>query len=213
MRSNNEQQGPIESSSYRELQVLSQVEDDPEVTQRELSQRIGIALGLTNLLLRNLAHKGYVKVTNADWKRRIYSLTPKGLTYRVRLTVSYVQRFLNHYQAVRQTLREQLEPLSLNEESRVAIYGTGEFAELVYLGLKDFGIEEIDIFAEDTEAGQRFLGMPVRNTGALRPEEYDRVVVALLGAPMDAYLGLRECGASPEKLVTFFDVGDEREEG
>jgi len=213
MRSLNEQQIPLESSSYHELQVLSQVVEDPDVTQRELSQRIGIALGLTNLLLRNLSHKGYVKVTNAGWKRRLYSLTPKGLTYRVRLTASYVQRFLNHYQTVRQTLREQLEPLELNEESRVAVYGTGEFAELVYLGLKEFGIEEIDIFVEDPGDGQRFLGMPVRNTLALQHEDYDRVVVALIGEPMDAYLKLLKHGNSPEKLVTFFDVGDKREEG
>ena len=64
---------------------------------------------------------------------------------------------------MRQTLRGQLEPLGLNEESRVAICGTGEFAELVYLGLKELGIDEIDVFASESPGGRRFLGLPARN--------------------------------------------------
>ena len=62
-----------------ELRLLSQVEDSPEVTQRELSQRVGIALGLTNVLLRNLVQKGYIRATQANWKRWIYTLTPRRL--------------------------------------------------------------------------------------------------------------------------------------
>ena len=145
MRSHNEHQGTMEESTYRELRLLLEVEDKPDATQRELSQRVGIALGLTNVMLRNLAQKGYLRSTQANWKRWLYALTPEGFSHKIRLTVAYIHRVLDHYQNVRQTLREQLEPLALNAESRVAIYGTGEFAELVYLGLRDLGIEEIAV--------------------------------------------------------------------
>ena len=203
-RSEHEHKDSIQTDGYRELQLLSEVENNPEVTQRQLSTRLGIALGLTNVLLRNLAQKGYVRATQAGWKRWLYAITPDGFSHKVRLTVAYISRVLDHYQNVRQTLREQLEPLALTTESRIAICGTGEFAELVYLGLKEIGIEEIDVFSTKGPKGRMFLGMPVRDPATLRPEEYDRVVIALLGAleaPLDEIQGL---DTSSDKVVTFF---------
>ena len=209
MRSRNEQQYPgIDSSApERELLLLSAIEENPQVAQRQLSQRIGIALGLTNVMVRNLAQKGYVRVTQTSPKRWFYSLTPKGFSYKIRLTVAYIHRVLDHYQNVRQTLREELEPLALNQESSVALYGTGEFAELVYLGLREVGIEEIDIFGPTSVAGQRFLGLAVRDISTLESSRYDRIVIAILSGPDQAQAGLEHWGAEESKLVTFFSNG------
>jgi len=43
MRSVDEQQSPFENSGYREFQLLSEVEQEPDVTQRQLSTHIGVA--------------------------------------------------------------------------------------------------------------------------------------------------------------------------
>ena len=75
MRSEDEQQSPVTPSVYRELQLLTEVDETPAVTQRQLSLRVGIALGLTNVLVRNLVQKGYLRVSNATWKSLIYNLT------------------------------------------------------------------------------------------------------------------------------------------
>jgi predicted transcriptional regulator len=185
--------------------LLSEVEENPEVTQRELSLRSGIALGLTNVLIRNLAQKGYLRITQAGWKRWLYNITPKGITHKVRLTVSYVHKVLDHYQNVRQTLREELEPLALTVESRVAIYGTGEFAELVYLGLKELGIEEIDIFSNQSPDGSRFLGIPVQDIASLKSRSYDRIVVAKIGDAKAYVAELKRLDEPTHKIVTFFN--------
>ena len=91
MRSKHEQQEPNESGSYKELQILTELEDAGDITQRQLSQRVGIALGLTNSLLRNLVKKGYIRGTQANWKRWAYALTPEGFTHKISLTVAYIQ--------------------------------------------------------------------------------------------------------------------------
>ena len=180
MRSEDEQTNPLNSSVYRELQLLTEVDETPVVTQRQLSLKVGIALGLTNVMLRNMLQKGYLRVSKATWKRRLYSLTPEGLAHKLRLTKGYISRVLYHYQNVRQTLREQMETLEVTEESRIAVYGTNEFAELVFLGLKELGIEEIDMYSPGSPAGRRFLGMPVRDTTTIQSEDYDKVVVAVI---------------------------------
>ena len=146
MRSDDELTNPLDSPVYRNLKLLDEVEKTPEVNQRQLSLKLGIALGLTNVLIRNLIQKGYLRVSKASWKRRIYSLTPDGLAHKLRLTQRYITRVLYHYKNVRQALREQMNLLDVTEESRIAVYGTDEFAELVFLGLRELGIEEIDVY-------------------------------------------------------------------
>ena len=204
MRSDDEQGNPLNSSGYRELQLLTEVDETPVVTQRQLSLKVGIALGLTNVLLRNMVQKGYLRVSNATWKRRLYSLTPEGLSHKLRLTRGYITRVLDHYQNVRETLREQMESLELNEESRIAVYGANEFAELVFLGLKEMGIEEIDIYSPGSAVGRRFLGMPVHDAATIPFENYDKIVVAVLDGSETLNTELLVLGVPPHKVVTFF---------
>lgn len=204
MRSHNEQEKPPVSSEYRELQMLSEVDTTPDITQRQLSSRVGIALGLTNVLVRSLVSRGYIKVSQASWKRRLYTLTPEGFSHRLNLMTNYVQSVLDHYQNVRKTLRDQLEPLALNSESRIAICGTGQFAELVYLGLKEIGIEEIAFFENGPANGRRFLGALVREMSTIRSGDYDRVVIASIGLPDDSIRQLTDQGIEAQHVVTFF---------
>ena len=211
MRSENEQT-QIEPTAYKDLQVLSEVEGDPEITQRQLSMRLGIALGLTNVLLRNLVKKGYIRANRTTWKKWLYTLTPDGFSHKLRLTVAYIQRVLDHYRTVRQNLRESLEPLTLNSESRVAMYGIGEFAELVYLGLKEFGIEEIDVYVLERKEDGKFLGMPIKNVEILRHEAFDRIVVSTLDGQAEGRSRLIKQGVPAEKIVTLFANGKSGED-
>ena len=57
-----------EQNIYRELQILEQMEFDPRISQRNLSQKLGIALGLANLLIKSMVQKGYVKASKLGWK-------------------------------------------------------------------------------------------------------------------------------------------------
>jgi len=207
MSSSNEHAQHSETSNPKELQLLSEVENVPDITQRELSQKLGIALGLTNMLVRNLTQKGYLRVTQASWKRRLYTLTPDGFSHKLRLITSYITRFINDYKNVRQTLRGELHPLALHAESRVAIYGTGEFAELVYIGLREIGIEEINVFDSNVTVKSTFLGIPVQDVSRIISERYDWVLVANLVDQESTRSQLRELGIEKETLVIFFGNG------
>ena len=204
MSSRNEHKGASGVNSERELGLLNEVQQQPDATQRQLSAKLGIALGMTNLLLHNLAEKGYVRITNAGWRRFIYALTPEGISRKIHLTLDYVHRFLEHYSRVRQTLREELAQESLNAESRIAIYGNGEFAELVYLGLKELGIEEMEVFVSDAEPNEKFLGISVQDATTLQPDNFDRVVIATPGRAETQYQTLIDQGVGRDKLVLFF---------
>ena len=143
----------------------------------------------------------------------MYALTPDGVSRKIHLTLDYVHRFLEHYSNVRQTLRDELALESLNAESRIAIYGNGEFAELVYLGLKELGIEEIEIFLSNAEPDRKFLGMQIQDVSDLRPDQCDRVVIATPGHAETQYQELLNHGIGRDKLVLFFTPGDSQNNG
>ena len=176
MRSENEHTNKIEDVSYKELRLLEEIEQDPELSQRQLSRRMGVALGVGNLLLKNLAKKGYIKVTHLSWKRWIYVITPKGMTRKVNLTLSYIESFLGHYRRVKKILKENFKSLTLNKESKVAIVGTGELAELAYLALLDIGVDEINMFGNENDK-HIFLGMKVVSIQDIEVNDYSKIVV------------------------------------
>ena len=206
-----ERHRPLEGASYGEMRVLAEIERMPDISQRNLARRVGVSLTLTNHLLHNLAQKGYIRITRASWRGWLYTLTPSGFSRKVQLTLSYVNRFLGHYQRVRQTIREELEPLGLNPESRLAIYcpvleaGERELAELAYLGLKELGVEEVDVFVTGATQSVKFLGQQVHAINAFRQEHYDHVVFVCLKDSEATWVELRDRGIPGEKLVTLFN--------
>jgi DNA-binding MarR family transcriptional regulator len=192
----------------RNLEILAAIGEGNAPTQRALAERHGVALGLTNLYLKRLVTKGYVKVTDfpekpAARKRLRYLLTPKGLAEKTRLTYAYMDRSLAQYRLARQTLRSALSTLALAPDGgvkRLALYGTGEAAELAYLTLKEFGLEPVGIFS--TSAAGTFLGMPVRDCRELATEDVDAIVVATFDRPKNHVPALEALGIPPEKLLT-----------
>ena len=186
---------------YRELRLLEEVEFAPQQSQRRLAHTLGIALGVANLLLRNLARKGYIRASCVGWKRWVYNLTPAGMTRKVQLTVAYVDRTLDHYGRVREIVKEDLSDLTVGPESRVAIYGSTELGELLYLALRDMEIRRIEIF-DIQDSGRQFLGMPVRSLDSLEPDLYAKVVVAH-STEVDARTReLMSAGVLPAQVVT-----------
>ena len=114
--------GAMDLTERRNLQALEAIADDARLTQRILSNRLGIALGLTNVYLKRLIRKGYVKCVNLQSNRLRYLLTPRGIAEKSRLTYDFMQYSLFLYGQVRQHLHDVLEPYTHGELKRMAIY-------------------------------------------------------------------------------------------
>jgi ribosomal protein S25 len=167
----------MDVEAHRDLRLLEAVHEDPRVTQRGLSSKLGIALGLANIYLKRMIHKGYIKCVNVQPNRISYLITPRGIAEKARLTYEFMDYSLHLYGEVRQHLREAMQDCAAAGK-RVAIYGTGEAAELAYLSLKESGMEPVAIF--DQEGGSVFLGMPVRPIAEHVTVEYDLMILGTL---------------------------------
>jgi DNA-binding MarR family transcriptional regulator len=184
----------------RNLQTLEAIANDAHITQRTLAGKLGIALGLTNIYLRRLVRKGYVKCVNVRSNRLRYLLTPTGIAEQTRLTYEFMDYSLVLYKQVRRHLRSVLEPAVLENRRRIAVYGTGEAAELAYLSIAELGLELVGVF--DADEQEAFLGRQVRPIALHHEVPFDLLLIASLERSTSLLDHLIALGISRERLVT-----------
>ena len=160
----------------RDLRLLDEVARDSTVSQRSLAKSLGVALGLTNLYVKRLVRKGYIKITPIPHHHMEYLLTPRGMAEKSRLTYLYMQYSLSYYRDVRDRLKCRLADLSKTGGKRVVIYGTGELAELAYLALREMNMTLVGFV--DGKQHQVFLSYPVWTLNTLANWEYDALLIA-----------------------------------
>ena len=128
----------------RELALLEHIECDPEITQANLADKLGIAVGTVNWHLKRLIAKGYVKAKRAQRKKLLYIITPEGLALRAKLTVNYVENQMKLYRQTRQKVKELLNQVIKAGYSIVMIEGEGEIAEVCQLTCLELGITVVE---------------------------------------------------------------------
>jgi len=128
----------------RNLALLEQIADDPDVSQASLATRLGVAVGTVNFLLKRLIAKGYVKVKRAERRKLRYIITPEGIAFRAHLTVDYINQTMLLYRNTRQRVGELLVKVKQNGFDRVQIQGDGDIADICRLTCLEQGVKVVD---------------------------------------------------------------------
>ncbi|WP_246065678.1 MarR family EPS-associated transcriptional regulator [Limnobacter alexandrii] len=102
-----------EDTYYRVMRLL---EENPDLTQRELAEKLGVSVGGLNYCLKALTEKGLVKMQNfANSKNKfgyVYVLTPSGIAEKAKLTSNFLKRKMEEYEA----LKAEIDALTLEEK-------------------------------------------------------------------------------------------------
>lgn len=87
------------------LKVLRLLEAHPDLSQRELAERLGVSLGKTNYCVRSLLDKGLLKINNFRNSRNkvayAYLLTPAGITAKAELTARFLKLKMYEYEVLK----------------------------------------------------------------------------------------------------------------
>ena len=101
------------------LKLLRHLEENPDVTQRELAKELGVSLGKANYCLKALINKGQIKAknfkNNANKRAYLYVLTPKGIEAKARISMRFLQRKMEEYEALRQEIEQLKTELKIIE--------------------------------------------------------------------------------------------------
>jgi DNA-binding MarR family transcriptional regulator len=125
----------------RELIILEQIEQNPDVNQATLAAQLGVAVGTVNWHIKRFVEKGYVKAKRAQRKKLRYIITPEGLALRARLTVDYIDNSMRLYRRTRERVLVALNEVHQAGFDSVRILGDGDLAEVIRLTCLEQGVK------------------------------------------------------------------------
>jgi DNA-binding MarR family transcriptional regulator len=152
--------GSAHSEDYRSLLLLDELSKNDEITQRALSSNLGVALGLVNSYIKNLASKGYITISSIPRNRYKYFITPKGIREKTRLTYEHLKNYTNLFKVARKDFQGLFIDIEGRGLKRIAFSGVDEITEIAFLSLKESELELVGVF-DDKEAGKRFFGLEI----------------------------------------------------
>jgi DNA-binding MarR family transcriptional regulator len=162
--------------AYHVLQILDEVSNGDPLTQRDISRKLGIALGMVNSYLKRLAQQGYIQIVQAERKRLRYFLTPLGITEKSLLTYRSIKRSYQVFLASRERITRFFNNLEKDGVKSVVLYQATVVAEIAVLALHDSPLDLVAI-VDESEAGRRFLGYRIKPVDDLQRIEFDRVLI------------------------------------
>jgi DNA-binding MarR family transcriptional regulator len=183
------------------LRLMGELARDGGSSQRELSQRLNISVGLVNTFLKRLVGKGYFKVKTLPRNRLKYFLTPEGLARKTRLTTEYLRYSINFYRDIKQLLLSKFNEMDGHHMRRVLFIGAGEVAELAYLYLQLTRLELAGMI-DDEKKGKHFFGYVIKGAENISDMEWDMILLTRLDNTEEIIQKLAQAGVGPDRIAT-----------
>ncbi len=162
------------SDEMRDLRLLEELEKNPIVSQRELSHKFGIALGVTNACLKRMARKGLIRIRDLNPRRIGYYLTPKGFVEKTRLTIHLVSFRVQHYSELKKVIANRLLEMQRDGRQRVVFYGVSDEMEVAYVTLQGVNLKLVGIVEDDEKLKPQIIFgyelEPVSRVQELKPD-------------------------------------------
>jgi len=158
------------------LQLLEEIEQNNNVSQRNLSNKLGIALGLVNTYIKLLVKKGYIRVANFPKSRYTYLLTPDGMAEKSRLVYKHLSYFNNLFKTVRKDALRLFQQLESEGVKKIAFLGVDEVAEIAYISLQETKILLTDVY-DDVDFGKSFFKLKIKPFEELKNFQGDRIIL------------------------------------
>ncbi|NLB61246.1 MAG: winged helix-turn-helix transcriptional regulator [Clostridiaceae bacterium] len=171
--------------------LLQAIDQDGDVSQRELSSRTGLSLGSVNLLLQKMIHEGLIKMKSIPTNRVVYMLTPRGMAEKAHKTVHYIQR---HYQMIESTKQMIVTQLYAYHERYAIIYlclPGNELDDLIEQAVSEYRSEHPNL--------QLHLVVDVKE---MQSEQLDSIVLTI---PTDANVVQQTAGRHSIPQASLFD--------
>ncbi len=142
----------------REFELVNIVGAQLAQNQRALSRQMKMSLGMTNMLLRRLVSKGYIRIQQLNSRKVHYILTPKGFAEKMNKSIKYTLKTINSISLIKNRLRGMITQFHGQGHKEIWILGTSDLALLIEAvaqeqKLTDCKLHYIDQWRQQTSSG------------------------------------------------------------
>lgn len=170
-----------EKEDFLTLELLDTIDQQPEISQRQLAGKLGIALGLANAYLQRCIRSNFIKTEERSANRLSYRLTPRGMNEKSRVGTSFLQHGFAFHRVTTKSCDKLFQQCCENAWQRVVLCGISELAELAILAAIKNDIEIIAVY-EPYHEQSRFFNIPIIQDINNLPD-YDACILTDIEAP------------------------------
>lgn len=184
---------PNTNLNEREFELINIIGAQLSLSQRDLSEHLNQSLGNTNMLLRRLISKGYIRMRQLNKRKVEYILTPKGFAEKMRKSVRYTLKTIHSIGIIKENLKPIMISLFEKGERNFIVLGKSDFAMLVEMVFSEMNFSGYHIQYVDE--------LPATFNGGVLLICKEEVDVSIF--PKDKVVDLIHELAKDERLVSF----------
>jgi hypothetical protein len=165
-----------------------------------------VSVKLAHVVLKKMVAKGLLHVKKEHARRWDYFLTREGLAEKTRLTYEFLDFSMQFYREGRRRSAQLCRDLAEAGVKQVAFIGAGEMAEIVYLGVTEWGLQLAEVY-DEASSGRKFMGVPIRTLSELSQTNAEKLIVCLYDKEHPMTANFLPAGVAPDpRMVWVFSV-------
>lgn len=194
---------------YKEFMILDLIEKDANITQREISKTIGVAVSMINSYLDSYEKNGLIRRKKHSTKTVEYFVTKKGMERRKLLNIWYLKSSHEVYLSAKDNIIKFLNQIINKGFKKILLYGAGEVAEIMLQVMNDDNNIPLEVLAVvDDDASKQndtILNKPVISSDHIKSFDHDGILVSSYKHhdAINSKLGL--INYNKNNIINFFD--------
>ncbi len=194
---------------YKEFMILDLIEKDANITQRQMSSKLGVAVSMINSYLDEYEKNGYIKRKYKSTKSVEYFISKKGLERRKLLNIWYLKSSQNVYQSAKNNIISFLNQIIDKGFKMILLYGAGEVAEIMLQVMNDdykIPLEVLAVIDDDPQkVGDIIFNTPIINIDSINNYNHDGILISSHTHHESIKNNLEKISYPKEKIIRFFD--------
>jgi DNA-binding MarR family transcriptional regulator len=194
---------------YKEYMILDMIEKNPNITQREMSKTIGIAVSMVNDHVDQYEKDKLIKRKKHSTKTVEYFITKKGAERRKLLNIWYLKSSHSIYLSAKDNISNFLNQIIEKGFKKILLYGAGEVAEIMLQVMNDDNRLPLEVLAviddNTTRKGEIIVNLPIIQKEDICLFIHDGILVSSYKHHEVINSNLKSINYPEEKIINFFD--------
>lgn len=194
---------------YKEFLILDIIEKNAKITQRMMSDSIGVAVSMINSYLESYEKKGYIKRKYYSTKTVEYFITKKGIERRKLLNIWYLQASHGIYMSAKNNITMFLNHIIEKGFKNILLYGAGEVAEIMLQSMNDDQSIPLKVLAviddDKNKQNHMIVNIPIISLNDINKFNHDGILVASFKHHDLMNQKLKDINYPKKQTINFFD--------
>ena len=194
---------------YRKFLILDFIDKNKDITQRELSKEVGVAVSMINGYLSVYEKEGLIKKNYQSTKTVYYYLTKKGIEKKKVLNIGYLNSSLGVYNKAKKNIIDFLDQIIKKGYKEIMLYGAGEVAEILLQTIAlnhDFPLNVICVIDDDADKhGKKIVSNEIVSVDVINDTEHDGILISSYTNNKKIIEKLKAKNYDSKKIIQFFD--------